>query len=534
MSLALAKPLESNRLRSAIPVSSSSVSARRVSSAIQSLLAPSLTTTRQNWLGAVARLTSESRPDLRGQLVEFLDAGPLDLGNPLGGMSIGEIGVVYEALVALSNHRDRRQKGQYFTPDDVASFMARQVQAFGDGHWLDPCCGVGNLAWHLADAMSDPAEFVSAQLTLIDMDPVALRTAIALLVASFAADGDDECLPRLAARSRARDFLDSAALPRHDFVIVNPPYAATAPNARFRTAAARELYAYFLERISLESKGFIAVTPASHLSAAKYDSLRVILEERSGGEVFVFDNVPDTCFRGFKYGSTNTSKTNFVRAAITVSSPSHTSWRLTPILRWAARSRLRMWSSAHRFLVDLRNGPNGEWAKVMPGTEAVWDALRSNGQTLSDLVHRERTQFALHVASTPRYYISASKRDLNRGSKHVLYFRTREEMNRAYVLLNSSLPYWWWRCVDGGITLPIRTLLSLPLPAVLSATPSLVTALEESEGRDLVKKLNAGRQNENIRRPRELVESIDDELLRGVRFDFSEVFAADMFEEVSR
>ncbi|APZ33830.1 hypothetical protein BOH66_05835 [Microbacterium aurum] len=476
----------------------------------------------------------DSRPDLGRQLAEHLGADPLDIGSPLQGMSIGEIGVVYEALVALSDHHDRRQQGQYFTPDDVASYMARQAMRFDQGHWLDPCCGVGNLSWHLADSMSDPAEFVAMRLTLVDLDPIALRTAVVLLVASFAADHDDECLPKLAARCQTRDFLDAAALPAHDYVMVNPPYGAAAPITRFKTRATREMYAYFLERISAESRGFVAVTPASHLSAAKYAPLRELLEARSGGDVLVFDNVPDTCFRGYKYGSTNTSRTNFVRAAITVSAPSDVGWRLTPILRWASRSRSRMWADARNYLVDLRKGPSGEWAKVMPGTEAVWDALGTSSRTLGDLVCRAQTSFALHVASTPRYYISASKRDLDRGSKHVLYFRSKADMERAYVLLNSSLPYWWWRCLDGGITLPIRILSSLPLPAGLKATRSVVAALEASESNDLVTKLNAGRQNENVRRPRQLVDMIDKELLSGITFSFSDVYASDMFEEVRR
>src|SRR5690606_6935146 len=119
-------------------------------------------------------------------------------------------------------------------------------------------------------------------------------------------------------------------------------------------------------------------------------------------------------------------------------------------------------------------------------------------------------------------------------SKHTLYFRSKGDMERAYLLLNSSLPYWWWRCLDGGITLPSRILLSIPLPPNLKATRAVVAALEASEDRDLVLKLNAGRQNENVRRPRELVDSIDRELLRGIPYDFAKVYASDMFEEVRR
>ena len=506
----------------------SSISSGRVTAAIRALNATNESAMQANWLGAVARLVSDMRPDLAEQLIEHLGVEPSS-SSPLGQLSMGEIGVVYEALVALSDHRSRRAKGQYFTPDDVAKFMATQAARFPDGDWLDPCCGVGNLSFHLAAAMSNPAQFISRKLTLIDMDAVALKTAVALLVANFAAPGDCDVLPALVSRSQVRDFLSLAPLPEYSFVIVNPPYARTPRDARFKSADAGELYAYFLERITRTSRGFVAITPASHLGGAKYASLREILGGRRGGEVFVFDNVPDTCFRGYKYGSTNTSKTNFVRAAVTVTAPTDKAWMVTPILRWAARSRDRMWSNARMLLVPLRLGPGGEWAKIMPETEEVWDLLASSTVRLKDLVTRERTAYELHIASTPRYYISATKRDLDRGSKHVLFFRTRDDMERAYVLLNSSLPYWWWRCLDGGITLPLRTLLSTPVPPALAAPETIIRLLEESEETGMVTKLNAGRQNENVRRPRELVDAIDAFLLCDVSFDFTRVYSSDMF-----
>jgi predicted RNA methylase len=348
-----------------IPAGGSQLSTKDVTAAIRSLAGSSRAASQRNWLGAVASLVSEMRPDLSEQLVEHLDTEPSSL-NPLAGLSIGEIGVVYEALMALSDHRSRREKGQYFTPDDVASFMATEAARFPPGTWLDPCCGVGNLAFHLAFATADPADFVAHRLALIDLDPIALRTAVALLIANFAGEGDATALPSLASRCERRDFLARTPLPDHDYVIVNPPYARTAQLPGRRTAKTGELYAYFLERIATESRGFVAITPASHLGGAKYAPVRDILSGLPGGEVIVFDNVPDTCFRGYKYGSTNTSTTNFVRAAITISSAEYLTWTITPILRWAARSRVRMFHGARTKLVPLRTALGGEWAKVMP------------------------------------------------------------------------------------------------------------------------------------------------------------------------
>jgi len=530
MDVLIDRPIQVEYIRVAprIPAGGSTVSSGRVTVAIRSLNATSKSRMQQNWLGAVARLVVDQRPDLSVQLLEHLGVEPAAT-SPLVGLSMGEIGVVYEALVALSDHRSRREKGQYFTPDDVAKFMASQSSRFPQGMWLDPCCGVGNLSFHLAAAMEDADKFIAERLTLVDLDAIALTTAIALLIATYAAHEDVAALPALVARSQVRNFLDPYELPKHDYTIVNPPYARTARIERFATAESGELYAYFLERVASESKGFIAITPAAHLGGQKYASLRGVLERLNGGDVLVFDNVPDTCFRGYKYGSTNTSKTNFVRAAITVSAPEDRGWSVTPILRWAARSRTRMWAGARDLLVPIRKGPGGEWAKVMPGTEKVWDRLARSEVRLKDLVTRNRTVYQLNVASTPRYYISASRRELDRGSKHVLYFNSKADMEKAYLLLNSSLPYWWWRCLDGGITLPLRVLLSTPLPAGLRATRALVKELEDSEESNIVTKLNAGRQNENVRRPRELVDRVDKMLLGRTKYDFGPVYAADMF-----
>src|SRR5699024_11645418 len=110
----------------------------------------------------------------------------------------------------------------------------------------------------------------------------------------------------------------------------------------------------------------------------KFRSLRDVLGGgTTGGDVYVFGHVPDTLFRGYKFGSNNTSKTNFVRAAVTVSAPQMREWRVTPILRWNTASREEMFSRCHEFLAPRRLGPHGEWAKLAPGLEEFWDSIIS-------------------------------------------------------------------------------------------------------------------------------------------------------------
>src|SRR5699024_1123379 len=159
--------------------------------------------------------------------------------------------------------------------------------------------------------------------------------------------------------------------------------------------------------------------------------------------VYVFDNVPDTLFRGYKFGSNNTSKTNFVRAAVTVSAPQMREWRVTPILRRKTASREEMFYHCHEFHAPSRPGAPGERAKLAPGLEEFWDSIISTPLALADLVVEHETPFPLTVATTPRYYISATYRPLDRRSKSVLYFRSDDDRRHAAIVLNSSLPYLW-------------------------------------------------------------------------------------------
>lgn len=510
-----------------------SFSASAVTKVVRALKADTKTAARTNWRRAVASATTLRRPDLAADLVQLLGVEPLEDGaNPLGSLTIGEIGVCYEALLALMDSRSRRASGQYFTPDDAAHFMAEQSQHFPEGVWLDPCCGVGNLAWHLAAVQADSGLFVRNQLCLVDLDKTALDSAVALIGADFLAPKDTAGLAAIARRAQARDYLASRELPEHDYIIVNPPYARAPERPKMRTGGTREFFAYFLERVLADSKGFIAVTPASYLSAPKFKSLRkTIGEETSGGRVFVFDNVPDTLFRGYKFGSSNTSSTNFVRAAITVCSPDANHWLITPIIRWKTVNRSRMFERAPSMLAPRLKGPDDEWAKVPTALSDLWERLAATPTKLKDLIVPQETEYRLTVGMTPRYYISAAYRDLKRGSKAVLHFASAEDRDRVALVLNSSVPYLWWRALDGGVTLPRRVLYSVPIPSrpsILDDCQDLVRELIETEERSVTTKLNAGVVNENVKRDKHLVDRLNAALLGDGLPDLSMVYSEDM------
>lgn len=171
-------------------------SSQLVNRVVGALRRSNRTATQVAWLSAVHAHAIAQKPGLAPVLSEILGVEPAST-DLLADLGIGEIGVCYEALLAHLDSDSRRNRGQFFTPDDAARFMAEQTKTFPKGVWLDPCCGVGNLAWHLASVQDDPAEFVAKRLVLMDKDRAALLSAIALIAGEFIEDGDEVAVRHL-------------------------------------------------------------------------------------------------------------------------------------------------------------------------------------------------------------------------------------------------------------------------------------------------------------------------------------------------
>ena len=259
---------------------------------------------KNTWLNLlVTHLSSKKKFQYILKSEEFRKAKKLPT-NLLEGLSIGEISILYEYSVAKSNSKSRKSNGQFFTPDDVADFMASYSDQFGSGIWLDPCSGIGNLSWHLVAAQSDPEEFLLNKIILSDKDEVALLIARCLLTMSFQKK-NDKLFQKIDYNFIKFDFLSVAdngqfdlfsssksldASPKHDFVIVNPPYLAVKKDTRFETSNAGDLYSYFMENIIKTSRGFISITPQSFTNAKKFQSLRkLLLDHYPNFKVFTFD-----------------------------------------------------------------------------------------------------------------------------------------------------------------------------------------------------------------------------------------------------
>ena len=428
----------------------------------------------------------------------------------LGGLSVGEISALYEYSLAYMDRDKRKQEGQYFTPDDVAQVMAKKTLSFPKNKiWIDPCSGVGNLSFWLVEYQENPENFLKNNIYLVDRDTLALFIARFILAVHFQKK-DTRLFESIKHRFVVADFLISDAAPKHDYAILNPPYVSIEPDVRFETNAARDLYAYFLERVIKTSTGFVSITPQTFTNGQRFNSLRkLLLDNFTGLDVYCFDNVPDNIFRGIKFGSKNTNTANSTRAGIIVAKQGGNKqvFRITPLLRWRVKERQKLLASLDDYLVCIE--PREDmFPKLQKELLPLYESSRKQGKILAHLVSQQPTPHKLLVPSTPRYFISALKSEVERSSFKTLYFYSEREMNIAYILLNSSYMYWWWRVNDGGMTLSEKTLLTLPVMNDISVSKNLLTRIELSEKTNRVVKRNAGKDNENVKHNPSLVKEI--------------------------
>ena len=437
--------------------------------------------------------------------------------NLIADLSIGDVSVLYEYSVAFADSESRKSNGQFFTPDDVAIYMAEQSKSFGEGVWLDPCAGIGNLSWHLAAIQENPEDFLRKYLLISDRDELALLIARTLFTFSFQ-NKRNRLFDEIEKNFVAFDFLsvsDSGSLelfdtnsqlskiPVHDFVIVNPPYLATDIDVRFETSKAGDLYAYFLENIVKTSRGFVSITPQSFTNAGKFKSLRkLLLDNYENLTIYTFDNVPANIFKGIKFGSKNSNQANSIRASIIIAREGKGKRRITSLIRWRSSERELLFKSLDKFLSDVPLS-DSYFPKVSKKYKKLYMSVKDCG-TLGDLCSSNTTKYSLYVPSAPRYFIPALKKPVQRASQKTMFFRSAADRDYAYMLINSSYMYWWWRVRDGGMTLSLETITSLPL-LEFDVDSEIVAALEKSEKTNKVYKQNAGAAQENVKHPKDLM-----------------------------
>ena len=166
-----------------------------------------------------------------------------------------------------------------------------------------------------------------------------------------------------------------------------------------------------------------------------------------------------------------------------------------------------MFKSIEKFLSDVPL-TREYFPKVSKQYKSLYIDVTKN-KRIGDIVTFDKTKFKLYVPSSPRYFIVALKKPVKRTSLKIIYFRNEKDRDYAYILINSSFTYWWWRVRDGGMTLSLETLLSVPL-LDFNLNKNIINKLEKSELTNRVYKQNAGEAQENVKHSQALLTKLND------------------------
>ena len=348
--------------------------------------------------------------------------------------------------------------------------LVEQALEFPDGIWCDPCCGIGNISFKLIEKKPELLD----TMIFCDIDLLSLKTCRFLFSKFFNKNYYE------LNNFYNINFLSEQEL-NYDYIIMNPPYIKL-------TGMKEDLYISFMKKACC-AKGFVSITPQTFTNSSNKASkeLREKISNFRKIKIYNFDNVPDMIFNGKKKGIFNTNTSNSVRAAITVCNNSEDKKEITPLLRWKTEERKNMFERKNEFLSEL-TVKNNIFLKLYPNTK---EYLNFGNAPLKSILSKNKTEFKLTIPSTPRYYITASIKELSRGSKHEIYFNSKEDMLKCYLILNSSYSYWWWRINDGCITLTKTVLENLPIKNI-EINEELISKLLLEEETNLVVKKNAG------------------------------------------
>jgi 23S rRNA G2445 N2-methylase RlmL len=112
-------------------------------------------------------------------------------------------------------------------------------------------------------------------MLITDRDKLALQIARTIFTLSFQ-NNNSNLFFDIKDKFINIDFLKDE-LPQFDFAILNPPYLSVKKDPKFETSQCADLFAYFLENIIKNSKGFISITPQTFTNGKKYNPLRKLL-----------------------------------------------------------------------------------------------------------------------------------------------------------------------------------------------------------------------------------------------------------------
>jgi len=371
----------------------------------------------------------------------------------------------------LYDSKKKKKNGIFYTPLDISEFMSKKSKLFdnGKGVWLDPCCGLGILSITLASIQDDPIDFIKNRLIINDLDKNQLDIALNNFKEKFG----------VVPKSYNVDFLEYDF--KCDYVIMNPPYFRYKEN---------DIYAYFLEKVCRISKGFISINPISFTNGLKFKNIRKSMLDFSSITLYHFDNIPGHIFEDAD-----------VRVSIIIAHNESDDRKTTTQIRWQSKERKEM-------IINLDNNLDDGifteeiFYKTSPNTSHY---IHNN--TLSNYIV-DCSLYPIYITNAPRYFITASSKKLDRVGQIEIFIKDENSYNKALIILNSSYLYWWWRTSDSSMSLTKKTLLSLPW-VDFEYDNSVVDKILDSEAMNKVYKKNAGKYQENIKHPKDLIKELN-------------------------
>lgn len=459
----------------------------------------------------------------------------LENGENADFLNIKNFGEMYEIGLAIQDKIQKKNNGQYYTPDDVALIMSKWLFGLQGENVCDVACGTGKLILTYLDLIGEENAqklIQKGNLYLYDADETALEICKTSILVKYGLELEENlhCV--------AGDFLSQKIeLPKNCKVISNPPYAKIQETGRDWQNTkvlndSQELYSVFMEKIITQSESSVIITPYSFISGSKFYSLRQILDNFNG-EIYSFDNVPGNIFCGRKHGIFNTNTSNSVRAAITVvRSDNSSGFRLTPLIRFkqTERKELLTCKKLESFLPEKNQKITSQkkmFYKCFKELQPLFDCLneKSNGHTLSEFVSEIGT-FIISMPNTCRYYTTAFAGTMNRSGQITLHFSDKDVFNYVFCLINSSFVYWHWRLYDGGINYPRSLLMQVPSIFELLSDDDkkffeqIANEMIENASQFVITKNNVGIQ-ENVKYPRKYRDKINQRIVQILEIDIS-------------
>ena len=454
-----------------------------------------------------------------------------------------DIGKLYEIGLAQENKFTKKECGKYYTPKDVSAVMAKMLcQNENLDAVADVGCGCGNLIISVLEELEKDNRLnkaIEKGIYIYDFDETALEICTARIQVRFG-------IPQNKIHKICGDFLALKKIPENLSVIANPPYVS---NFKFSSDVsdasdnadvnqANDLYIAFFSKICDFAKNITIVTPQSFIVGKKFSLFRQKLNEHFYGDIYSFDNVPCPLFNGKKAGIFNTNNANGVRASISNvhrktidlqkdatnnSSNEENGFRLSHLIRFKTEQREKIINTA--FLESTLGNIHQNLekpVKAFKSLEKFAFAILDNYFELETLLSEKENEFPICVATSARYFISASSLKQKRSGFFEIFAKDKESFNLLYALLNSSYCYMWYRFFDGGILLPKALVKKIPIPTNLNYDKEkldlLISKISVTEENFKSYKKNGGSLQEVIKFPESMRNELNTFLFGDINF----------------